>query len=213
MYVLIGLIIGFIAAIPVGPVNVYVISQTMKRDFFHGLMAGVTTAVLDTTYCLIALIGVSQITFNLNKYLSLMKALAAFVLLILAFRLARHSRKYKSGQILESKVGGSFSAKSILGVVALYVSNPSLYFFWLGIAGLVTSHSWVMETGVSPFLFALSCGAGGFLWYLIVTRYVATKHHQFSPKTFRRIFEVMSIILFVLALYTLVTIFYKIKLL
>lgn len=213
MYVFIGLIIGFIAAIPVGPVNVYVISQTMKKDFFHGLMAGITTAVLDTIYCLIALIGVSQITFNLNKYLSLMKALAAFVLLVLAFRLARHSRKYRNRQAAEPKIPSAFSAKTILGVVALYVSNPSLYFFWLGVAGLVTSHYWVMESGISPWLFAFSCGIGGFLWYLILTRYVATKHHQFSPKTFRRIFEVMSIILFVLAIYTLVTIFYKIKLL
>jgi arginine exporter protein ArgO len=213
MYVFIGLVIGFIAAIPLGPVNVYVISQTMKRGFFHGLSAGITTAVLDTTYCMIALIGVSQITSSLNKYLSLMKALAAFVLLVLAVRLAQHSRKYRSARAIEPKIPSSFSAKTILGVVALYVSNPSLYFFWLGVAGLVTSHYWVTEKGAIPWLFAFSCGAGGFLWYLILTRYVATKHQQFSPKTFRRIFEVMSVILFVLAIYTLVTIFYKIKLL
>jgi L-lysine exporter family protein LysE/ArgO len=213
MVVLIGLLIGFIAAIPVGPVNVYVISQTMKRDFFHGLMAGIATAALDAAYCLIAIIGVSQITFNLNKYMTVMKALAAFVLLILAFRLARHSRTYKDTRAVERKIPTSFSAKTIVGVVILYVSNPSLYFFWLGVAGLVTSHYWVMESGVSPWLFALSCGAGGFLWYLILTRYVATKHHQFSPRTFRRIFIVMAAIMLVLAVYTLVTIFYKIKLL
>ena len=213
MYMLFGLITGFIAAIPVGPVNVYVISQTMKRDFFHGLMAGITTALLDATYCLIAIVGVSQITFNLNKYEAVMKAVAAIVLLVLAFRLARHSRKYKDAQAVENKVPSSFSAKSILGVVALYVSNPSLYFWWLGVAGMVTSHYWVMESGPSPWLFSLSCGAGGFLWYFILVRYVATKHHQISPQTFRRIFLIMSVILFVLAIYTLVTIFYKIKLL
>lgn len=213
MYIIFGILTGFIAAIPVGPVNVYVITQTMKRDFFHGLMAGITTAFLDATYCLIAIIGVSQITFNLNKYQAFMKAIAAFVLLVLAFRLARHSRKYRDDQAMEAKLPSSFSAKTILGVVALYVSNPSLYFWWLGIAGMVTSHYWVMESGASPWLFALSCGVGGFLWYFILVRYVATKHHQFSPRTFRRIFLIMSVILFVMALYTLVTIFYKIKLL
>jgi arginine exporter protein ArgO len=70
-----------------------------------------------------------------------------------------------------------------------------------------------MESGASPWLFAISCGSGGFLWYFILVRYVATKHHQFSPRTFRRIFLIMSVILFVMAIYTLVTIFYKIKLL
>lgn len=213
MYILFGLITGFIAAIPLGPVNVYVISQTMKRDFFHGLMAGVTTAVLDTIYCLIAVIGVSQITFNLNKYQAYMKAIAALVLLVLAVRLARQSRSYKNGQATERPLQSSFSAKSLLGVVALYVSNPSLYFFWLFVAGLVTSHYWVRESGASPWIFALSCGTGGFLWYFILVRYVATKHHQFSPQTFRRIFIVMAVILLILAAYTLLTIFYKIKLL
>ena len=155
----------------------------------------------------------SQITINLNKYQAFMKAVAAFVLLVLAFRLAMHSRTYKDGQVGETKLSTKFSAKTILGVVALYVSNPSLYFFWLGVAGLVTSHYWVMERGTTPWLFAISCGAGGFLWYFILVRYVATKHHQFSPRTFRRIFLVMSVILLVLAVYTLATIFTKIKLL
>jgi L-lysine exporter family protein LysE/ArgO len=211
MYVLIGLIIGFIAAIPLGPVNVYVISQTMKRDFLHGLMAGIATAVLDTTYCLVAIIGISQITFNLNKYLPIMKGLAAFVLFVLAVRLAQQSKRYK--EPLPAKIPTSFSAKTILGVVILYISNPALYFFWLGVAGLVTSNYWVSDTGMSPYIFAVCCGTGGGLWYLILTRYVAIKHHQFSPRTFQRIFLVMAVILFVLAAYTLVTIFFKFKLL
>ena len=71
MPIIIGLMFGFIAAIPLGPVNVFVISQTIKRDFFHGFMAGLTAAVLDTIYCLIAVLGISQMTFNLDKYQAL----------------------------------------------------------------------------------------------------------------------------------------------
>jgi L-lysine exporter family protein LysE/ArgO len=213
MYIFFGLVIGFLAAIPVGPVNVYVISQTMKRDFLHGLMAGITTAFLDAVYCLVAVIGVSQITYNLNKYQNIMKAVAAFVLLVLAFRLSRHSLSYKEEQALAPKVPSSFSAKTILGVVALYVSNPSLYIFWLGVAGFLTSHYWIKESGASPWLFAVSCGTGGFLWYFTLVRYVATKHHQFSVRTVRRMFVGMAVILVVIAVYTVLTIFFKIKLL
>jgi len=210
MYVLIGLVIGFIAAIPLGPVNVYVISQTLKRDFLHGLMAGITTAVLDATYCMVAIVGVSQITFNLNKYLPVMKGVAAVVLILLAVRVAGQSKSYKDPPA--ERIPTSFSAKTILGVIILYVSNPSLYFFWLGVASLVTSHYWVSDTGMSPWIFSVCCGAGGALWYLILTRYVATKHHQFSPRTFQRIFLVMSVVLFVLAAYTVLSIFFNIKL-
>jgi len=69
VYVLIGILIGFVAAIPLGPVNVYVISQAIKRDFLHGFMAGLTSAVLDFVYCLVAILGLTQVT-------ALMKPLA-----------------------------------------------------------------------------------------------------------------------------------------
>ena len=66
MFVLLGLIVGFFAAIPLGPVNIFVISQTIKRDFLHGFLAGLTTAILDFIYCLIALVGFFHISFSLN---------------------------------------------------------------------------------------------------------------------------------------------------
>jgi hypothetical protein len=61
MFIFTGLLIGFIAAIPLGPINVFVISQTMKRDFFHGFIGGITACVLDAAYCLMAILGMSQI--------------------------------------------------------------------------------------------------------------------------------------------------------
>lgn len=57
MFVLLGLMVGFLAAIPLGPVNIFVISQTIKHDFLHGFLAGLATALMDFVYCLIALGG------------------------------------------------------------------------------------------------------------------------------------------------------------
>jgi len=212
MYIVIGLMFGFIAAIPLGPVNVFVISQTVKRDFFHGFMAGLTAAVLDTIYCLVALLGVSQVTFNLDKYLGLpiMKVVAALVLIVLGIRLVLQSKTYKDS--LPEKKSTSFSPRAMLGVVLLYVSNPALYAFWIVVAGTVTSHYWVAPSGKTPILFALACGVGGLVWYFILTYYVAKYHHQFKAKTFRTIFLVLAISLFALAAYTLFSLFVKLKL-
>jgi arginine exporter protein ArgO len=212
MYIIIGLMFGFVAAIPVGPVNFFVISQTIKRDFFHGFMAGLTAAVLDTIYCLVAIFGVSQVTFNLDKYLGLpiMKVIAAGVLMVLGIRLFIQSKSYKES--LPEKKTNSFSARAILGVIILYVSNPALYAFWILVAGTVTSHYWVSPSGTTPLLFSLACGIGGLAWYFILTYYVAKYHHLFKPKTFRTIFIVLSFSLFALAAYTLLSIFVKIKL-
>jgi len=212
MSILIGLLFGFIAAIPLGPVNVFVISQTIKRDFFHGFMGGLTAAILDTTYCLVALLGISQVTFNLDHYLGLpiMKFIAAAVLVILGIRMIQQSKTYKEAML--DKKPTTFSPHAILGVVLLYISNPALYAFWIIVAGTVTSHYWVSDSGMSPFFFALAVGLGGLAWYFILTYYVAKYHHQFKAKTFRVIFLFLGCFLFGLAAYTLLSLVVKLKL-
>jgi arginine exporter protein ArgO len=210
MYILIGLLIGFLAAIPLGPVNVFVISQTLKRDFLHGFMAGITAAVLDTIYCLVAIFGLSQVTFGLNlvKFLPFFKVFAALVLGILGFRLYQQSKTYTEPQ--PPKNTTSFSPRPMLGVVLLYVVNPSLYAFWLAVAGMVSHYNW-MASGVSSarIFFAVSCGLGGIVWYFVLTYYVVTHHHQFQPTTFQKIFLVLAIILFAFSAYTVASIFFR----
>jgi L-lysine exporter family protein LysE/ArgO len=209
VYVLVGLLIGFIAAIPLGPVNVFVISQAMKRDFFHGLMAGLTAAVLDFTYCLVAILGLTQVTALMNRWLVVLKVIAAIFLFLIAARLFQQSKEYK--EALPAKQTTSFSPRPMLAVLALYISNPSIYFFWIGQAAWVTSHGWVGDSDLIAFIFALACGTGGALWYLILTRYVSKYHHQFSAKTFRTIFLVLAVLLSVSAVYTLLSIFIHFK--
>jgi threonine/homoserine/homoserine lactone efflux protein len=207
---LLGILIGFVAAIPLGPVNVFVISQALKRDFLHGFMAGITAAVLDTIYCLVAILGIAQVTYGLAKFLPAMKVFAALLLTFLGYRLYVQSKTYHETK--PSNKMASFSPRPMLGVLLLYVMNPSLYIFWLGTAGFVTSHYFVAQTGKTPVFFSIACGIGGVIWYFILTHYVATHHHQFKPRTFQRIFLVLAVVLFVFAAYSLLTVFINVKL-
>lgn len=205
MYILVGILIGFVAAIPLGPVNVYVISQAMKRDFVHGLMAGLTSAVLDFIYCLVAVLGLTQVTALMNRWLVVLKVVAAAFLILIAVRLFLQSKEKK--EAFRSKHATSFSARPMLAVLALYISNPSLYFFWIGQAAWVTSHGWVGNSTLNDVVFALACGTGGALWNLILTFYVSKYHKQFSAKTFRTIFLILAILLSLSGVYTFLSIF------
>jgi L-lysine exporter family protein LysE/ArgO len=210
VYILLGILIGFVAAIPLGPVNVFIISQALKRDFLHGFMAGITAAVLDTIYCLVAILGIAQVAYGLNKFLPVMKVFAALLLTFLGYRLYVQSKTYHETKPTTKMT--SFSPRPMLGVLLLYATNPSLYIFWLGTASFVTSHYFVAHTGKTPVFFSIACGLGGVIWYFILTHYVATHHHQFKPRTFQRIFLVLAIILFGFAAYTLLTVFINVKL-
>lgn len=205
MFFLVGILLGFVAAIPLGPVNAFVISQSMKRGFSHGFVAGITAALLDFSYCLVALLGLALITDNIARYQIHLKIIAGTIMLFVAWRIYGYSRKPLPSR--EAKTSSSFTPKPIIGVVLLYVSNPSLYFFWIWAAGWAASHGWILSYAAAPYFFALSCGLGGFIWYTVMSYYVAKYHHAFKPKTYKGIFSVLAVVLVGFALYTFAGIF------
>jgi L-lysine exporter family protein LysE/ArgO len=205
MFILLGLFIGFAAAIPLGPVNVFVVSQTLKHDFFHGFLAGLTTAIMDTIYCLVALVGLSRFTFDYTPYIGWMKGVATILLVGLGWRLIRRGEKSESPAMDESPL--IKSSRPIIGVVLLYISNPTLYAFWIAAAGTATAHHVVGTHGWLPVAFAVSCGLGSMIWYLLLVRYVAKHQHKIRPAAFRKLLVIMGIALIGFGLYTFATIF------
>jgi L-lysine exporter family protein LysE/ArgO len=201
-----GLIIGFVAAIPLGPINIYVVTQTLKRDFFHGLLGGLTAAVLDIIFCLAALVGIGQILALIERYSSLLKLSAALLLTAIGIRLILQARHFD-----ESSWGEKPTRKTprpVVAVVLLYVSNPALYGFWLGAAGTVTAHGWVTSKSSDAWLFSLTVGVGSLLWYFLLVRYVVKHHHLISAKTFRKILVVLAVILFLFAGFSLASLIF-----
>jgi L-lysine exporter family protein LysE/ArgO len=207
MVIILGLFIGFAAAIPLGPVNVFIISQTLKRDHFHGVLAGLTTAALDLVYCLIALIGFSLIKVSVSHFfVSVMKGVAGVIILVVAHHLIRESGTFTlphNGDKIPSA-----SHRPVLGVIILYVSNPMLYMFWFGIAGMVTGHSLVQHHGWTPYVFAAACGVGSMVWYTSLVRFVSKRQSKIHPEKFRRILMYLGLILTAFGIYTLARIFF-----
>ena len=210
MFILIGFMIGFFAAVPVGPVNIYIISQTLKRDFFHGMMAGLVTALLDMTFCLVSLFGFFHISLNLSGYTHWLKIAAAAILLFLGLKLFHDARSFK----LNTEKNGPINktARPMLGVVLLYVSNPSLYAFWIGVAGAVTAHG-LLKNGFWPaILFALSCGLGAVLWYFFLVRFISHHQAKFQETTFKKLLIILGSLLVAFAIFTFISAFATIKL-
>lgn len=207
MLVLLGLFVGFFAAIPLGPINVFIISQTLKRDYLHGLFAGITAGLLDFIYCLIPLLGFFHIEINLSFVVPYIKVLGVLLLFVISYRLVRQSRTISPTQ--NSARLSSSSPRPIIGVFLLYISNPALYAFWLAVAGIVTSHNIVPNYGFPPVFFAICCGLGSIIWYVLLVHYVAKHHHLFPAQTFKKILRILAVILAAFALYLLSSLFFK----
>jgi threonine/homoserine/homoserine lactone efflux protein len=194
MFVLIGIAAGLLASVPVGPVNVFVISQPLKRDFLHGLLAGLTAVTLDVACCFIALAGLFKIKVALPPHaFTYIKAAAAVIILLLARKLLRDARNFEIPQDRD-KIP-SASPKPILGVFLLYLTNPTLYMFWIAVAGTATSVLHSRLEGWRAVAFAASVGIGSLTWYLSLVRFVSRHQHRLKNETFRRILFSLGLLL------------------
>lgn len=206
MFILAGLLIGFAAAVPLGPVNVFIASQALKRDFLHGFLAAVTTAILDFLFCAVALIGAFQAKVNLKPgFIQIMKVVAGLIIILIAAKLIRDSKDFKipgSGTKLPPAAG-----KPILGVLALYVTNPSLYIFWAAVAGLVTGHNIVGTGGWKAFAFAGACGFGALVWYSTLVHLLSKSQKKIQPNTFRKVLFILGLALVGFGVYTILSAF------
>jgi len=201
MFILIGFLVGFLAAVPVGPVNIYIISQTLKRDFFHGMMAGLATAFMDLTYCLVALFGFFHISVNIASYSLGLKIAAGTFLLLLGLKLFHDARVFKF-QVRDKHAVIIRSPRPLLGVFLLYITNPSLYAFWITVAGFVTAHGLLREGFWPGVFFALSCGLGAMVWYFFLVRIVSHYQTRIQETTFKRLLWVLGTVLVCFSLFT-----------
>jgi L-lysine exporter family protein LysE/ArgO len=207
MIILVGALIGFAACIPPGPVNIVIISQAMKRGFLHGFVAGLVASTLDGAYCLAAVLGLAGLVGYLNRYQSILKVAAFFILAAIAWRTFRLSQEYR--RPVAAAPPAAVSGRPLIGIFFLYVTNPSLYAFWLGTAGFVTGHGYITRHRLTGLVFAGAVWLGCVLWYLILNHYVAKYHHLFSPKTYRRIFFALAVVLLAFSVLTAVSVFVK----
>jgi threonine/homoserine/homoserine lactone efflux protein len=211
MFILLGIFVGLLASVPLGPVNVFVVSQALKRDFFHGLLAGLTAAALDASFCFVAMAGFFKIKIALPPYsMSVLKVLAAFIILLLSRKLIRDSQTFEIPR--ERDKVPSAAPKPILGVLLLYVANPTLYMFWIAVAGTVTGHrlmgSNLVRYGTwTAVAFAVAVGAGSLFWYILLVRFVSKRQAKIRPETFRKILFYLGLALVAFAIYTLGTVF------
>jgi L-lysine exporter family protein LysE/ArgO len=212
MFALLGVFFGLMASVPLGPINFFVASQALKRDYYHGFLAGLTASSLDTIFCFVALAGFFKIKLNLPPYSMLvLKVVASVIIVLLARKLIRDSRTFEIPQ--DRNRMPSASPKPVLGVLLLYITNPTLYMYWIFVAGVVTGHNLLGQNLVrygtwTAVAFALVVGMSSFGWYMGLVRFVSSRHHRIRQETFRKILFYLGLAMIGFAIYTLGSVFF-----
>jgi threonine/homoserine/homoserine lactone efflux protein len=203
MLIPLGLIIGFLASLPPGPINLLALSQAMNHEFRRGLAVGLTAALLDAFYCYIAVIGTSAISPLLMRWRSWLRLISVLILIGVAWHLLRQARS----MTLEAPgpPPRPMSFFRLIGLtVILYISSPTLAAFWVSVAASLAAHGLGVGRAGGPVIFAVSCGTGSLICYLGIAKYGSRLRGAMSTKVFRAVLTALAIALLGTAILALV---------
>ncbi len=167
-YIIDGIIIGFSASVPLGPIGVLCIQRTLNKGRLAGFFSGLGAAFSDTIYAVIAGFSLSFIVSFIEQQLLYIQIFGAAVLIFLGVRIfysnpAKQLRKQKKGK------GNLF--QDFVSTFLITISNPLAIFLFLAFfAGFG-----VVKKGDNYFnhmLLITGVMSGASLWWFILTSVV-----------------------------------------
>ena len=127
-YLIFGITYAFAAAVQPGPLNTYLISQTLSRGWRHTLPASLSPLISDGPIIVLVLFLLSQIPPWFVQFLHFIGALFLFYLAIGAFK---SWQNYNTDQTLEDQPRHQTLFKAVL----VNILNPYPYLGWSLVMG------------------------------------------------------------------------------
>lgn len=187
-----GIIVGLLAASPVGAVAILCMQKTIQRGFFHGWFMGVGSAFGDFVYAIIAGFGLSYISDFLVAHRVVLGILGGLLMIYLGYRVfatnpVEQWKQTKSPQNVKKNPFAGFAAS-----FALTISNPLTVILF---GGLFTASGSLAESPgfLHTCVMLLGVIIGALLWWTILVTIVNIFRKKIGPRILLWINKIMGI--------------------
>jgi threonine/homoserine/homoserine lactone efflux protein len=203
---MVGLVIGFLMCIPVGPINVLVINTQINKSSSRALAIAFGGSLMDLVYFLIVLSGLSFFTFsaNVTLYLKLAGIILIFILGLKDF-LVKENKKSKK-EVKDNAVG--IFASFLLGVI-IYTSNPALLLTMTGLGAFIKSLDWFEMTKTNIIITSVALSLGSFLWFVVLSRITARFQEKIKNKYLNYFNKTSGVLMMALSIFMSIKLFLK----
>lgn len=123
-----GIAIGFVMAIPIGPIGIMCIRKTLTEGRLSGLIIGLGAATADLFYGCVAAFGLTIISDTLNSQRIWIRIVGGALLFFLGIKTFRAQPKDP-----KLKISGSGRLRSYFTVVVLTLTNPLTIFAFIAV--------------------------------------------------------------------------------
>jgi threonine/homoserine/homoserine lactone efflux protein len=178
-----------------------VLKRSIRREHLNAIALVSGAALAEAGYALLAYLGIH---FALTRYpmqTSILRILAAVLLIIFAFVFIYDSRLHQPKNSIRRNPGANFlMGLSIAGL------NPTFLITWVGAVTAARSIGLISDIHAAPG-FAFGVVAGPIIWFSILLGFINYHMDSIHPETLVKIEKVLPIILLGLAAFILIQAF------
>ena len=199
MALTIGIITGFLICIPVGPINVWVVSTLIKHNFRSAFLIALGGSLMDFIYFMVILTGLSLFHFSPTTIVILKMAGVLFLFLFGLKELLVKKQSFIFKENIENKAPRS--AGFFLMGVAIYSSNPALVASMSAIAAIIKSWNLFSYSFFNYFLLSFGLAIGSASWFYLLLKIVSKYQNQIPEKFFINFSRVSGALIVIFSLY------------
>jgi len=204
-FLLKGLVVGFLASVPLGPVGVLCIQRTINKGKLSGMFSGMGSATVDAFFALVAALGLTYIINFIEEQQFYIQLIGGVVLIIVGARIfyANPIKQIRRHRRRKNKI-----IEDYFSVLLLTLSNPvAIFLFVAAFAGIgIVSSS---DSKLDSFFIVAGVFLGAMLWWLTLTFFVDLFRKRFRLKQLWWINKIAGIIVVVFGVAAMLSVFFK----
>ncbi len=164
-----GVLIGFAASVPLGPIGVLCIQRTLQRGRLSGFISGLGAAFSDTLYAIIAGFSISYVVVFIEEQFFWLQIFGAVILILLGIHIFRSN---PAVQLRKQRHRKSSLLHDFVSTFLITISNPLAVFLF--IAFFASFRAVNPTTGIWGQLILIGgVFVGAAIWWLILTSIVS----------------------------------------
>jgi threonine/homoserine/homoserine lactone efflux protein len=171
----IGLIVGVLLALPIGPVNLLGLQRSVERGFFGGLAAGLGIMLGDGLIALCAAMGVNAISGAIRNYRTAIQILGGLALIFAGAKLYFTKPEFASAQEAADATLIDY-VWDIPQTFLLTITNPGAVLGLIAIFGGVSTFVEI-EGYIDALTMVAAVMAGSLAYWLVVSRLISDIRH------------------------------------
>lgn len=180
-----GIAIGLAVTAPLGPVNILVIRNAIRRGFGVAFLVGLGAVLADVLYAAAAAYGISWVSHLIEAYARPLLVIGGVLLVIAGVWLARKRLDITTIETDEPQTARVIG--KMLAAFGLTISNPGELFGFLAIFGAMSGMLRLHEDATRPPTVIVGVAVGAVLWWLFLSYLVSRFRARISAAMLARI--------------------------